>query len=106
MKTGTSSRRFKLTNNTTSTMAATKEKEQALPATRSYGDPVDLTHLGGHAEMRVTEIHHGDTEGPVNKDDGFVIVMQDQVGNKRVGRISRRQLRLTIREIGWEVEDY
>jgi len=85
---------------------STKVKEDALPATRSGDDRVDLEHLHGYKEMRITEIHHGNYEGPNNGDDGFVIVFADEVGNKRLGRISRSQLRLTLREIGWDVSSH
>ena len=101
----TSNENFNL-NNITMSLTAKKTEEKPLPHSRSHEDPVDLTHLGGYGEMEIKEIHHGDHEGPNNEDDGFVIVMQDAVGNKRVGKISRRQLRKTFREIGWDVDAY
>lgn len=56
--------------------------------------------------MDVKEIHQADKAGPNNGDDGFIIVFEDEVGNNRVGRISRLQMRKTLRELGFDIVEY
>lgn len=83
-----------------------KVEEKPLPATRFEDGEIDLSHLAGHKEMQITEIHQADHAGPNNGDDGFIIVFEDEVGNNRVGRISRVQMRKTLRDLGFDVVDY
>ena len=81
-------------------------KEPVLEANRLGDDqPVDLTFVGGHREMSVKGIHHHWHAGPTKKDEGFIIVMEDEVGNKRVGRVSKTQLRAAFRELEYEFYD-
>lgn len=76
------------------------EEKEALPG-KDFGDnPVDLNHLSGHIEMKVTEMHckYNDDES----EDDFIIVMRDQAGNHRIGTIGKEVLKKSLKNLGYD----
>lgn len=79
------------------TEMAEKIEEEVLKAEHIGDNDLDLPY--SYKEMTVKELYRGNKLGPVNQDSGLAIVFEDEFGNRRVGRISFKQLNDTLAEI-------